>query len=81
VLPVALDPRDVVILAEAYELRPRQVIVDAAILDRWCWSNLELLLHLCQKYAWHGSMSVYYLAALRRALDRSRHSGLGWPPD
>ena len=39
VLPVALDPRDVAILAEAHELRPRDVIVDAAILERWCWSN------------------------------------------
>ncbi len=78
---VTLSPRSILILAEAYEIKPRQVLQDLATVQLWCWSGLELLVHLCQKYDWHVSMAVYYVAALRRALDDAAASGMAWPVD
>jgi hypothetical protein len=74
-------PRDVLILADAYEIKSWQVVADSTTLQMWCWSGLDLLVHLRNKYDWDVSTAVYYLAALRRALDDCRKSDMSWPAD
>ncbi len=78
---LALSPRLILILAEAYEIKPKQVIQDSATIQLWCWSGLELLVHVRDKYDWDASVAVYYLAALRRALDGAAARGATWPAD
>ena len=79
--PVMLNPRDVLILAEAYEVKPRQVLDDSASVQVWCWSALELLVHMRDKYGWHVSTAIYYVASLRRAIGEARTSQNTWPID
>ena len=79
--PVVLSPRRVSILAEAYELKPWEVVHDSATIQVWCWSGLELLVHWCNKYDWDVSSAIYYTAALRRAVREAQDSHSTWPAD
>jgi hypothetical protein len=68
-----LPAHTVQILAEAYELSPDEVEHDVAVLQAHSWSGVDLLAWLRCRHGWHASTCVYYLAALRRALN-------GMPP-
>jgi len=69
-----LGPRAIEILAEAYELRPDEVIHDVAALLESASSGLDQLVWLRRRHGWHASTCVYYLAALRRSV-------MGMPPN
>ncbi len=78
---VTLGPHLTLILADAYEIKPRDVLQDSEALQLWCWTGLELLAYMREKYGWHASTAVYYVAALRRALDAAGVSDTMWPLD
>ena len=64
-----LPARTLQILAEAYELSPDEVEQDVAVLQAHSSSSVDLLEWLRRRHGWHASTCVYYLAALRRALN------------
>jgi hypothetical protein len=63
-----LRPHHRRILAEAYQLRSAEVSRDAARLQAWAQPWDELLASLCRRRGWPAELGIFYLAALRCAL-------------
>jgi hypothetical protein len=69
VIDLHLDPerrRLLGIIAEAFELSPREVFVDATVVDVSWRRDADLYPWLQQRHGWHDSVAPYYLAHLRR---------------
>jgi hypothetical protein len=62
------SPRELSILAAAFELTGAQVLDDAACVAAWTGPEAALLDLLAHRHAWDRSVPPYYLAALRRVL-------------
>jgi hypothetical protein len=62
------SPRELSILAAAFELTGAQVLDDAACVAAWTGPEAALLDLLAHRHAWDRSVPPYYLAALRRVV-------------
>jgi hypothetical protein len=62
------SPRELSILAAAFELTRSQVLDDAAYVAAWPGAEPALLAVMARRHAWDRSVPPYYLAALRRVL-------------
>jgi hypothetical protein len=62
-----LSHRVLVMVAEAYEVGWRELLRDARL--AWTWSGPadDLVAHLSCRHDWPATLTVSYLAALRRA--------------
>ena len=57
-------------IAEAFELSPRDVFVDAVVLDLSQRPATTMYQWLRERHGWHDSVAPYYLEHLKRLLDQ-----------
>lgn len=56
------------IISEAFELTPRQVLVDAMVIDLAARPETAVCTWLRQRHGWDESLPPYYLVYLRRLM-------------
>ena len=55
-------------IADAFEVTPREVVVDARLVSSAGWSPVPIQHWLQRRHGWDGSVAPYYLAHLHRLL-------------
>jgi hypothetical protein len=53
------------VLAESFEVRPREVIRDARVVSAWLEPADDLVIWLCRQHNWRAEMAVNFLGALQ----------------